>query len=76
MNENGDYEVGIDEHDCLERLTDQHGGSVYRNVCLHVTMSPPPVIEIDVVIPDEAPGDVTVLHHGGRRPCRRRAAVT
>ena len=55
MNEDGDYETGIDDSDARDRLEENWGGASVRIVKLKVTMSPPQVIEgPTVTVPDDA----------------------
>jgi hypothetical protein len=54
MNEDGDYEVGKDEDDAVERFEDDVGGSFHRVVKINVTMAPPEAQVANVTIPGEA----------------------
>ena len=55
INEDGDYETGIDDSDAHDRLEENWGGASVRIVKLKVTMSPPQVIEgPTVTVPDDA----------------------
>jgi hypothetical protein len=54
MNEDGDYEVGKDEDDAVERFEDDVGGSFRRVVKINVTMGPPEPQVANVTVPGEA----------------------
>jgi hypothetical protein len=53
MNEDGDYEVGIDQNDAVERLDKNVGGEMRRIAKLTVYMAAPTAAKTDVVVPDE-----------------------
>jgi hypothetical protein len=53
MNEDGEYEVGKDEDDAVERFEDDVGGSFRRVVKINVTMGPPEPQVANVTIPGE-----------------------
>jgi hypothetical protein len=53
MKEDGDYEVGKDEDDAVERFEDEVGGS-FRRVKINVTMAPPEPQVANVTVPGEA----------------------
>jgi hypothetical protein len=57
----GDYEVGCDDDDAVDRYNDNIGGTrSMRLVKLNVTMRPPEVTEASVTVPDEAGQTVEV----------------
>lgn len=60
MNENGSFAVADNADDAHDLLRDDIGGDASRLVKLIVTMSPPEVITVAVVVPDDA-GQVTAV---------------
>jgi hypothetical protein len=58
MNEDGDFEVGINEEEASERLMEHAGGQMIRIVKIAAKMTPPAITEAAVDVPDEA-GETT-----------------
>lgn len=58
INGSGEYEVATDETIAMDRWNDEFGqdcsGALCRLVKLNITMSPSPLTEVDVRVPDDA----------------------
>ena len=61
VNEDGDWVVVKDDDEiAIDKLAEEYGGSRCRVIALNVTITPPKPVTLDVTVPDEPAGPVSV----------------